>query len=70
MTLVELAPQHKTGLALNHAVLTAAGCWGFGDEYAGLIDFSRLGAFVTNPVTWRSRRPARQQQPSHFRVAF
>ncbi len=62
MTLVELAPQHKTGLALNHAVLTAAGCWGFADEYAGLVDFSSLGAFVTNPVTWRSRRPARQQQ--------
>lgn len=61
MTLVELAPQHKSGLALKSPVMAAAGCWGFADEYAGLVDFAPLGAFVTNPITWRPRRPARQQ---------
>ncbi len=56
--MIELAPAHKTGLVIARPVLTAAGTWGFADEYAKLIDFSQLGAFVTNPLTWSPRQPA------------
>ncbi len=56
--MIELAPAHKTGLVLQRPFLTVAGTWGFADEYAKLIDFSQLGAFVTNPLTWSPRQPA------------
>ena len=59
---IELAPDHKTGLALNIPVMTAAGCWGFADEYADLVDFSKLGALVTNPITFHPRPPANNTQ--------
>jgi dihydroorotate dehydrogenase (NAD+) catalytic subunit len=56
--MIEIAPQHKIGLALKSPILPAAGCAGFANEYASLIDWSRWGAFVTNPVTARPRKPA------------
>lgn len=56
--LIELAPQHKRGLVLRAPVLNAAGVLGFAGEYRGLLDFSQLGAFVTNPLTLRARTPA------------
>lgn len=39
--------------------MNAAGILGFGGEERGLIDFARLGAMVTNPMTWTPRTPAR-----------
>ncbi len=57
--MIELAPRHKTGLVLNTPLLTMAGIWGFADEYAKQFDFSKLGAFITNPLTWSPRQPAR-----------
>lgn len=48
----------KHSLALDAPVMNAAGIFGFGDEYAGLIDFTKLGAFVTNPVSLAPRGPA------------
>lgn len=48
----------KHGLALDAPIMNAAGILGFGDEYAGLIDLSKLGAFVTNPVSLAPRGPA------------
>ncbi|HLF26023.1 MAG TPA: HisA/HisF-related TIM barrel protein [Anaerolineae bacterium] len=62
--MIELAPQHKTGLALRSPIMPAAGCAGFGNEYAGLIDWSKWGAFVTNPVTARPRKPV--GEPVHL----
>lgn len=56
--MIELAPHHKIGLALKSPVMPAAGSAGFSNEYAGRIDWSTWGAFVTNPVTARPRRPA------------
>ena len=56
--MIELAPNHKRGLVLNNPVMNAAGVLGFGAEYRGLIDFSMLGAFVTNPLTFSARTPA------------
>jgi len=51
--MIELAPQHKTGLSLKSPIMPASGCAGFASEYAALIDWSKWGAFVTNPVTAR-----------------
>lgn len=56
--MIELAPHHKRGLSLPHSILNAAGILGWGGEHRGLIDFSCLGALVTNPVTWTPRTPA------------
>ncbi len=64
--MIDLAPAHKRGLALNSPLLNAAGLLGFADEYAGLIDFARLGAFVTNPITFRARTPARGAHVREF----
>lgn len=58
--MIELAPSHKMGLDLPNPLMPAAGCFGYGVEYAGLIDVSGLGAVVTNPVTLRPRRGAAQ----------
>jgi len=48
----------KHSLTLDAPIMNAAGILGFGDEYAGLIDFSKLGAFITNPVSLAPRSPA------------
>ena len=48
---VDLAPSHPDGLELRFPVLTASGTFGFGDEYQGVVDLSRLGAIVTKTVT-------------------
>ncbi len=56
--MIELAPHHKRGLALAAPWLNSAGTLGFGAEYRNLIELRRLGAFVTNPLTWRRRTPA------------
>jgi dihydroorotate dehydrogenase len=39
-------------------VMAAAGILGFGDVYRDLIQFEKLGAFVTNPVTYQPWQPA------------
>lgn len=57
--MVELAPKNPYGLALRSPVLTAAGCFGFGVEYARLVAIERLGAIVTRSATLRPVRPAR-----------
>ncbi|HLY26921.1 MAG TPA: hypothetical protein VKQ72_11320, partial [Aggregatilineales bacterium] len=48
----------KQPLRLANPVIGAAGIFGFSGEYSRLIDLSKLGALVTNPVTWRPRRAA------------
>jgi len=58
--MIELAPRHKVGLPLPNPLMTAAGCFGYGPEYADWVDASRLGAIVTNPVSLRPRRGAAQ----------
>jgi dihydroorotate dehydrogenase (NAD+) catalytic subunit len=46
----------KQPLILHNPVICAAGTVGFGGEYARLFDMGKLGAFVTNPVTFAPRR--------------
>lgn len=53
---VELAPNHKTGLRLRNPVMVASGTFGYGTEYASLIDVQRLGAIVSKGITWRPRK--------------
>lgn len=59
-TAVELAPQHKLGLTLTNPILLACGVIGYGDAQPPGLDLSRLGGFVTAPVT---RRPVHGQSP-------
>lgn len=56
--MIDIAPSHKRGLTLANPALNAAGVLGFSGEYRGLVDFARLGAFVTNPLTMTPRSPA------------
>jgi len=55
---IELAPLHKTGLALASPVMPAAGCFGFGGEYARLVETATLGAVVVGPLTAGPRQGA------------
>lgn len=48
----------KQPLRIANPVIGASGIFGFAGEYARLIDLSKLGAMVTNPVTWKPRRAA------------
>ncbi len=57
-TTLNLAPEHKRGFPLKSPLLAAAGCWGFANEYADLIDISLLGALITNPISWHPRQPS------------
>jgi len=43
------------GLRLKNPVLVASGTWGWGREYARLVDPDRLGGLVTKAVTLRPR---------------
>jgi dihydroorotate dehydrogenase (NAD+) catalytic subunit len=56
--MLDLAPRHKHGLALAGPVMNAAGILGFAHEYRVLLDPTHLGAFVTNPLTYKPRTPA------------
>ncbi|MEO8970549.1 MAG: dihydroorotate dehydrogenase [Ktedonobacteraceae bacterium] len=51
----ELAPQHKSGLLLKNPVMTAAGTFGYGIEYAKIAEIQRLGAIVCKGTTLHSR---------------
>ncbi len=53
---VELAPKHKSGLRLQNPVMMASGTFGYGTEYASLIDIQRLGAIVSKGITEHPRK--------------
>ena len=48
---VDLAPRNPRELRLRNPVIAASGCFGYGEEYAGVIDVQRLGAFVSKGIT-------------------
>jgi dihydroorotate dehydrogenase (NAD+) catalytic subunit len=48
----------KSPLHIANPVIGASGIFGFAAEYSKLIDLSKLGAMVTNPITWKPRRAA------------
>lgn len=53
---VDLAPHNPRELRLRNPIMAASGCFGYGEEYAGVIDVQRLGAFVSKGIT-PHRRP-------------
>jgi dihydroorotate dehydrogenase (NAD+) catalytic subunit len=52
---VDLAPNNPRELRLENPVIAASGCFGYGQEYAQIIDVQRLGAFVSKGITPRYR---------------
>ncbi|MFM9108528.1 MAG: dihydroorotate dehydrogenase [Chloroflexota bacterium] len=52
---VDLAPNNPRELRLANPVIPASGCFGYGLEYAGVIDVQRLGAFVSKGITPKPR---------------
>ncbi|MCX6023143.1 MAG: dihydroorotate dehydrogenase [Chloroflexi bacterium] len=55
---VDLATGRKGGLRLRTPVMTAAGVYGYGTEYDGLVDRAALGAIVCPGTTLHPRRGA------------
>lgn len=51
----ELAPHHKSGLLLRNPVMTAAGTFGYGVEYAKIAEIHRLGAITCKGTTLSPR---------------
>jgi dihydroorotate dehydrogenase (NAD+) catalytic subunit len=56
--MIELAPNNPYGLSLCNPVIAAAGCLGYGVEYARMLDLSQLGAVVTHGTSAQRRRAA------------
>lgn len=54
----EITRRGKYTLSLQTPVMPAAGIFGFGDVYDKLINLDKLGALVTNPVTYEPWSPA------------
>jgi len=52
---VDLAPNNPRELRLANPVIAASGCFGYGQEYANVVDVQRLGAFVSKGITPRPR---------------
>ncbi len=57
---VQLAPSHAKGLRLANPVMVASGTFGYGIEYAGLVDIQKLGAIVCKGTTLDPRNGNRQ----------
>ncbi len=55
---VEITRPGKTSLIVESPVMPAAGIVGFGDRFKDLIKLEKLGALVTNPVTYQPWQPA------------
>lgn len=55
---IEITRPGKYSLIVSTPVMPAAGTLGFVDSYRSMIDYSKLGALVTNPVTSEAWKPA------------
>src|ERR671925_194037 len=55
---VNLAPRNPSGLALRNPVAAAAGTFGYGTEYARIVEIQRLGAIFSKGTTLRPQRGA------------
>lgn len=54
----EITRAGKNTLTLHTPVMPAAGTFGYGDVYRDIINVEKLGAIVTNPITYHSWDPA------------
>lgn len=48
---VDLAPANPRELKLANPVIAASGCFGYGTEYAPVMDVQQLGAFISKGIT-------------------
>jgi dihydroorotate dehydrogenase (NAD+) catalytic subunit len=55
---IEITKPGKHVLEVNTPVMPAAGSFGFGGVYKDFVNFDKLGAIVTNPVSYDARHPA------------
>lgn len=55
---VNIAPSHPLGLSLRNPLAASAGTFGYGIEYARLVQIQRLGAIFSKGTTLRPRRGA------------
>lgn len=53
---VDLAPKSHRELWIANPVIAASGCFGYGQEYAPVMDVQRLGAFVSKGITPHPRQ--------------
>lgn len=56
----------KYDLELNPPIMNAAGCLGFAPDLRGSLDLTQLGAFITNPISWNPRTPAKGTRLIYF----
>jgi dihydroorotate dehydrogenase (NAD+) catalytic subunit len=56
--MIELGPQHKTGLVVANPILLAGGTIGYGEALPRGLAVERLGAVVIGPITAGSRAGA------------
>jgi len=52
---VQLAPNNQKGLVLSNPVIAASGTFGYGTEYAEIIDIQQLGAVACKGITLKPR---------------
>ena len=55
---IEITRTGKNSLIIENPVMPASGVFGYGDVYRSQIKLERLGALVTNPVTYQPWNPA------------
>ncbi len=51
----------KFDLGISPPLMNAAGSLGYTPEQSSLVDYTQLGAFITNPISLRARTPARSR---------
>lgn len=51
----------KYDLEISPPLMNAAGSLGFVPESSGPVDLAQLGAFITNPISFQKRTPARRR---------
>ncbi len=52
---VQLSPNNRRGLRLSNPVMTASGTFGYGTEYADVMDIQKLGAIICKGTTLKPR---------------
>ena len=60
----------KFDLEFKTPLMNAAGSLGFYPDLRGPVDFASLGAFVTNPISLKARKPARGERCLPFSGGF
>jgi len=60
----------KQELVLEKPIMNAAGTLGFAPDSNSAVDIRKLGAFVTNPISYSPRKPARGERLCTFTGGF